>query len=867
MDIKSLEITNIELSVRSQNALSKAGVRTVGDMLKYNEEKLKAVKNLGAKSITEILEKIEQYKRIEMKNATSSDEKVKTIFDILYLAKYRKEILTYVRANDIDIKNMGISNRPKNQLAKNNFHNLSHIIFMNRQDLLKIPAMGLSSADEIMDKVYIYLREHEASMLAYINGDENAALSDDFISKKVMDLYRGKGFQGLSYSDIKAQLDLPIELEDSRLKTVIGRLISKNELSYVDYRCYPVYLSVEDFLKESLSVKDRNKDIIQKRLDGMILEAIGMEYEVSKQRVDQIIVKDLRKLKEEYASKTGKMFFDEDYYKYFYETYEFDKKECSKWLGVSENVWNYLEACGIEQGINDMELALEDLQLDAGFKLRIKSYLNKDSIYIDGEWVRLRRADLELALCKKYCQEDRNFDEFVDLYNNFLQEAGLEYSEDIYITESTYRTRINMLSGYRFTLWKLNSVMRYYEIDSKDYTELIDTLGLKEYQNIEISTLKFVNNYPELMKEYDIRDQYELHNLLRKIIPDGSFHDFHCERMPDIRFGEFDRDKAIFELIKNNSPISTEDLCSLIKDEYGYEAGVTASTYLRPFAKYYHQGIYSVEQTIMPMDKMEMLQSHLTEDFYFVDEVEEIYSKLFSNGNLNEINSYNIKSMGFNIYSNYILKNHLSADEYFEYILTKDEIVDISNSKKKYASVQVYYGKLMELKHTLQIIEFEPEQFISFKRLEKFGVTMDDVRSYVDEVYNYLDDGEYFTIYSLKQSGFVSPLFELGFSDLFYASLFLADDRIAFRKMFGTAVMRKSTENVTKESFAIDRIQYHQIIDTYDFLNELNDDYGCHVEDKWDVIPLLQNTSIYYDKILDRLYANKELYYKEIDMM
>lgn len=60
--------------------------------------------------------------------------------------------------------------------------------------------------------------------------------------------------------------------------------------------------------------------------------------------------------------------------------------------------------------------------------------------------------------------------------------------------------------------------MRYYDIDSRDYKELLDTLALDRFSNTEISTLKFFNDFPELMNKYDIRDQYELHNLLKKYV-------------------------------------------------------------------------------------------------------------------------------------------------------------------------------------------------------------------------------------------------------------------------------------------------------------------------------------------------------------
>lgn len=35
---------------------------------------------------------------------------------------------------------------------------------------------------------------------------------------------------------------------------------------------------------------------------------------------------------------------------------------------------------------------------------------------------------------------------------------------------------------------------------------------------MEITSLKLFRDYPDLMREYDIRDEYELHNLLKKLV-------------------------------------------------------------------------------------------------------------------------------------------------------------------------------------------------------------------------------------------------------------------------------------------------------------------------------------------------------------
>ena len=127
------------------------------------------------------------------------------------------------------------------------------------------------------------------------------------------------------------------------------------------------------------------------------------------------------------------------------------------------------------------------------------------------------------------------------------------------------------------------------------------------------------------MEKYDIRDQYELHNLLRKIVKDGEYHDFHCERMPMVRFGTFDRDSALFDLLIDNAPISQADFAELVHQEYGYDPATVIGTYLQPFSTFYHQGMYVIDQKTMLSTDQKALLAELSEDFYYIDEIRRIY--------------------------------------------------------------------------------------------------------------------------------------------------------------------------------------------------------------------------------------------------
>ena len=67
-----------------------------------------------------------------------------------------------------------------------------------------------------------------------------------------------------------------------------------------------------------------------------------------------------------------------------------------------------------------------------------------------------------------------------------------------------------------------------------------------------------------------------------------------------------------------------------------------------------------------------------------IDEIRNIYSRLVSGADVEEVNPYNLKTMGFLVYSRYVVQNHNSLDAYFYNLLTKEDVQDISRYKKRF---------------------------------------------------------------------------------------------------------------------------------------------------------------------------------------
>lgn len=109
---------------------------------------------------------------------------------------------------------------------------------------------------------------------------------------------------------------------------------------------------------------------------------------------------------------------------------------------------------------------------------------------------------------KTYCRDITTYDDFKHGYRAFLDDLGL-YDRAV--------MKDSLLESYSFLLWGFKRQLRYYDIQSRDYKKLLDEIDLMQYDGYKISTLDLLKKHLKLMAEYDIRNGYELHNLLRKI--------------------------------------------------------------------------------------------------------------------------------------------------------------------------------------------------------------------------------------------------------------------------------------------------------------------------------------------------------------
>ena len=265
-------------------------------------------------------------------------------------------------------------------------------------------------------------------------------------------------------------------------------------------------------------------------------------------------------------------------------------------------------------------------------------------------------SDISNYVLRTFATDGVTFDEFRELYFSILEDIGKQNDPKLSLMDRGYE---NKLAASKNTLWKYGKKLRYYNMELYDFTELLITINLNQYNNIEYSTLKFFRLYPELMKTYDIRDEYELHNLLKKICDKDKYPTINFKRMPNIEFGKADRDNQVIDLLLSLAPISNNDFAIEYEHEYGVAANTVLANYMSNFDQYFYNGVYKIDFPALPDIIAQKLKQLLINDFYLLSNIREIYKKEFPNSDEKLLNPFSLKNLGFKVYSNYAVKDKL----------------------------------------------------------------------------------------------------------------------------------------------------------------------------------------------------------------
>ncbi|MDF2887273.1 MAG: polymerase, alpha subunit domain protein [Lacrimispora sp.] len=896
-------IEKLDLSARAYNALRRAGINGVGDLLDFPKENFLSLKNMGSKTVTEITEVIEQIEIMEIDPLNcNADQKAEDDMVVRFIGK---DGLLY---RDIPIEDINLSRRSFNCLKGVGIDYISKLLDKTETDLIVIPNMGIKSVKEIIEAMNLLVLQPAPATQRSHNKDSVSG-TDEFCRCIVQEVVKTIGVHaGQLYEDILllvencncrfAPVVSAVEIDGQLISELYGLpllrcAIKETFLKQLESNPYgldkfDLVKSLPSFLQNEVLVDGLISELIQDgnllclhaqmykrkypaafeyaaslpkpqdcailtgRLSGQTLEEIGKKLNLTRERVRQIEKKCIRNAPT----------LSEDLFALVFQKYDIAKEDFLLGFKESEITYNYL-TIAYKKG----EYTVDDLATDFDFPDYIKKgaerIIYKNHVVLGNERVLCSRSELSEYILRTAGAEGLTFEEFSQFYQMLLEDLNLQNNPKFSVMDRGYS---NKLAASNHVLWKYGQKLRYYNIDAYDYTDLINGLNLSDYKNVELSTRKFFQEYPDLMSDYDIQDEYELHNLLKKICTSDDYPQMHFKRMPNIEFGVADRDTQVMDLLLALAPITNTDFAVAYEHEYGVLSQTVLANYMKNFDQYFYSGVYKIDVPMLSDIMAAKMKQLLSREFYLLSDIRKLYVREFPQADPKLLNPYALKALGFRVYANYAIKDqYTSATEYFRAILTTEDIVDAQSVPKEILNTIAYMSEVYKLKAAYEILEYAPLKYVHFRRLNCAGVEKESIMDYCHKVYQ-AADSQYFTVYSLQKKGFAHALDELGFDEWFYASL-LSEDKghFSYCRMGKNKLFRRGSENVSLIDF-LEWILYSSeslSIEVDELTKKLLSDYNINLE-WYKIVETIKGSAMYYDTITQKVYADYDVYFEEI---
>ena len=144
--VLSIPVTDFELSVRSRNCLQKMGVRTLGDLTRTTEQELLSSKNFGETSLVEIREMLVS-KGLELGQFSHERSEPEPTYDTSDMSPDEQALL------DRPIADLNLSVRARKCVVRLGMTTIGELIRKTGDDLLECKNFGVTSLNEVRDKL------------------------------------------------------------------------------------------------------------------------------------------------------------------------------------------------------------------------------------------------------------------------------------------------------------------------------------------------------------------------------------------------------------------------------------------------------------------------------------------------------------------------------------------------------------------------------------------------------------------------------------------------------------------------------------------------------------------------------------------
>ena len=708
---------------------------------------------------------------------------------------------------------------------------ISDVLLMDEETAKNLYGINNSSYQKVIQSIKEYMNSKKDTPIQHgypnyvLNYIKNTFYNDKF-TKESLEI-------GLSL----------LKYDTQYLDEDINFLIDSGELKYKE----GYYFVSLPYLMESLNnLKEDHKIILLEKLEGKTLEYIGQERGVTRERIRQVIAKSRAKIPVVF----------EDTYSDLFSEYNFDCNTFCEIFEVEKYVYYYLKekySIGEKDKSDLLDLdILNDVQKE---KLRKKCNI---IIYNHENMVVNKNNILEAIL--KSTSDQIEINQLLDLYNDFIDKYNLQNVQN-YLSKEEARNVERVLSVSRKIICAYKRRYRYFDIDSLSTVDITNLGNLLIVDSGAYSTELFFNDNPLLMKELDIRDEYELHNILKKLFSDSE--KFNFTRMPDVLIDCNNKLDFIEDKIKELSPIGIDDFCQFIYENYGHKIDTFKALLMTNFNIYIDNYVLKVESPEFTDEQREIIKNYLQGDIYSIKTLKKLLTDLFDVDDFRLINNINLSKMGYKVRGNYIMKsNIISLEDYLKNKVLSNDYYFIESEYKKIGST--FYSYLYKMIYDMILFKIDEDKYITTKKLNKLGIEKRDIIEFQNKTLEIISNNQYFNLSFIKRNMNFNNLKNEEFTDDFYETIVSIIPSIKTFTIDGNRMFIKSEVAPTRELFISSIIEEKRKITIKELKKYLIDKYNIDIIESI-IRQYINKKRFYYHEGTDCVYINKEMYDNEVD--
>lgn len=483
-------VSDLNLSKRASNILAREHIKTVGDLCSFGESRLQEVRGAGTAVINSVKAALEGINaRLIGLFETATDETTEAV---------KSDSMLKEAPDFSDIASSPL-NLPLNT-------SISSVCSQNEQEAAGTQPSDVRIALIDISESALISPTHLVTLLASFSSNEIKTLVED---SALCDMLRHNPW-GLTQEEMFASaslLDASITIDE--LMVIANRICDAQRARFDNGFYYLIEPSIEEVISERV-IKASWRPMVYGRLLGKTLESIGEDNGVTCERVRQITNKAINA--NLLSGTRAGCYLD------LMRHYQLCEREARFGLGATVEEWEAASlvkkiACKDDPAPAPAEVLMKDSHIPPRVRLALEKEIYHDFVKIDDDYVPRKCLELMLLVLEQYgSKSSLEVDEFTNLYRQMLKEHELQDDPELQPSGrciSKLRLQKCVLSGYR-------ARVRYYDFDKHDVRKLISSLGFEEYcAGEEVSTRLLFASKPELLRDFEIEDVYELHSLLR----------------------------------------------------------------------------------------------------------------------------------------------------------------------------------------------------------------------------------------------------------------------------------------------------------------------------------------------------------------